>query len=651
MPNNFLNSLGMIANPVERWLTLAHDPEFLESDFSIQYECFLEIYKNWDHSKFPPPPAWVPSEDEIARTNLHKFIAELGLKNYQDLRAWSIENRESFWARVIDKLSIQFAVKPQRVTDPHSKAHSPDWLPGAKFNIAASCFGAGDQAPAIIYQSESGISSTTTYGDLKRDAMVVARSLQKIGLSKGDAVAIDMPMNVESVAIYLGVVLAGCAVVSIADSFAPTEIATRMRISKAKLIFTQDQILRSGKFLPLFAKVKEAGDTPAIVLPVEPGTALKESLRVQDKSWDDFLLRDENPDFHPVLCEPDTIINILFSSGTTGDPKAIPWTHVTPIKCASDGFFHHDIRPGNIVAWPTNLGWMMGPWLLFATLLNKGTIALYGGTPLGRDFGLFIQNKGVQILGLVPSIVKAWRNSKCMEKLDWGRIKLFSSTGECSNFEDYLYLMSLAHYRPVIEYCGGTEIGGGFLTGTLLQPASPATFSTTALGVDVKIMQDGELYVVPPSIGLSNSLLNKSHEEVYFSGTPTLQDGTKLRRHGDQMEALPQGYFRALGRADDTMNLGGIKVSSAEIERSLVSVEGVSETAAVAENPPGGGPSLLKIFYVLKPGFSLDESHVLTQFQKSISTQLNPLFKVNKVQRIDSLPRTASNKVMRRLLR
>jgi acetyl-CoA synthetase len=242
--------------------------------------------------------------------------------------------------------------------------------------------------------------------------------------------------------------------------------------------------------------------------------------------------------------------------------------------------------------------------------------------------------------------------------LDWSSIKMFSSTGECSNSDDYLYLMSLAGYRPIVEYCGGTEIGGGYISGTIVQPASPATFSTPSYGLDFYILDDrgersknGELFIVPPSIGLSNTLLNKDHHEVYYADTPPGPRGELLRRHGDETEELPGGYYRGHGRADDTMNLGGIKVSSTEIERALSSVEGVVETAAVAFNPPQGGPSLLVVYVVTKPSAPTDNDLFKKEMQRAIATRLNPLFKIHDVVRVAALPRTASNKVMRRVLR
>ncbi|MCY4569334.1 MAG: AMP-binding protein, partial [Candidatus Poribacteria bacterium] len=379
----------------------------------------------------------------------------------------------------------------------------------------------------------------------------------------------------------------------------------------------------------------------------------------------DFLSDTET--FTTVPCHPDAHTNILFSSGTTGEPKAIPWTHTTPIKCAADSYLHHDIHANDVLAWHTNLGWMMGPWLIYASLINKATIALYdGGSPTSRDFGVFVQNAKVSMLGVVPTLVRAWKNTECMRGLDWRAIRAFSSTGECSNPEEMLYLMSLAGYKPVIEYCGGTEIGGGYVTGTRVQPAAPSTFTTPALGLDFLLYDDhgnpsdnGEVFIVPPSLGLSTSLLNADHDEVYFAGTPR----SNLRRHGDAIERLGSKFeddpwltgmkYRVHGRVDDTMNLSGIKVSSAAIEEVLNVIDGIQETAAVAVSPEDGGPSQLVIYTVLVASESgkPTKQEIHDTLQVELSQHLNPLFRIHDVVIVDALPRTASNKVMRRLLR
>jgi acetyl-CoA synthetase len=654
--NDILTGLERIPDRTaadEAWSVITREILTRDIPFAVHLLLYETVYRGWDSSE-GPPPAWLPTREEIEGSNIAALCRKHGLRGYPDLYKWSCDRRSQFWSAVIESLEIRFASPPSETLDISRGLEAPDWLPGARLNIADSCFQASGESPAIVYQAEDEELRTMTYDELDALSNRVANSLSGIGLSKGDPMAIAMPMTVEAVAAYMGIVKAGCVVVSIADSFSSEEIATRLRISGAKTVLTQDVILRGGKTIPMYQRVADAGAAVAIVIPA--GEMVQVTLRDADREWRDFLAGDES--FENLVCYPSDPVNILFSSGTTGDPKAIPWTHTTPIKCAMDGLLHQNIKPGDVVAWPTNIGWMMGPWLIFASLLNRATIALHYGAPNTREFCVFVQDAKVQMLGVVPSLVKVWRAIDAVDGLDWSAIKVFSSTGEASNARDYLYLMSLANYRPVIEYCGGTEIGGGYVSGTVVQPASPSTFSTPSLGLvmylldeDAKEAVNGEVFLVPPSIGLSTSLLNRDHHEVYFADTPKGPKGETLRRHGDQMEWLDGGYSRCQGRADDTMNLGGIKVSSAEIERAVSGVDGLVETAAIAFDPPDGGPSLLVIYAVRDPGVSIDAPALRMAMHKAISKNLNPLFKIHDVVTIDALPRTASNKVMRRVLR
>jgi acetyl-CoA synthetase len=607
----------------------------------------------WDESR-GPFPAWSPSEEVLQTCNEGAAMAELNFNSYDAFHAWSIDHREAFWSLAIEKLSIQFRTKPTAVADLSQGAEHPVWLPGCKLNIVESCFSAPPNSPAIIFQGRDGSLQSMTVRELESLTNRVANGLSALGLQRGDRIAVVLPMTVASVAIYLGTIKLGAAIVSIADSFMPKEIAARLEQGEATVIFTQDFICRGGKTHRLYERVTAAGAPTTIVIP--DGGPLEITLREGDLSWDVFLSDDDS--FEALPCGPDDAINILFSSGTTDAPKAIVWHQTTPIRCATDGYFHQNIQPGDVIAWPTNLGWMMGPWLIFASLMNRATMALSCEVPTSRGFGQFIADARVTMLGVVPSLVSAWRTSGCLEGLDWHAIKVFSSTGECSNPTDYLWLMSRAGYRPVIEYCGGTEIGGAYITGTVMRPSSPATFNTLALGLDATIVDElgssakaGEMYIIPPSIGLSSRVLNRDHHEQYFAGSPNRDGEEILRRHGDEMESLPGGYFRALGRADDTMNLGGIKVSSVAIERALCALPDVREAAAVAAEPTGGGPSHLIIYAVAAiVGNGLNDN-LLAAMRKAIKEEVNPLFKIHQLILVESLPRTASNKVMRRVLR
>jgi acetyl-CoA synthetase len=600
-----------------------------------------------------PRPAWTPDPETIARANVTHAAADLGLSSYPAFHRWSVEHRERYWELAIRRLGICFREPYGCVLD-HSAPTRPRWLPGASLNIVDSCFAAPPGSPAILYDDGTGRIESTPLEELRHGVARVANALRDGGVLPGDAVAVILPMSAWAVALYLGIIAAGAEVVSIADSFASAEIATRLRISSPKLVFTQDEVVRGDRHLPLYPRVTAAGAPPTVVLPL--GAEQAHPLRPCDQDWSAFLSDDAHLTTTPR--RPDDPLNVLFSSGTTGDPKAIPWDHTTPIKAAADAHFHHDVHPGDVLCWPTTLGWMMGPWLIFAALLNRATLAIYGQSPLEAGFERFVQEAGVTMLGLVPSMVRAWRGNGCMKGADWSAIRAFSSTGECSNAADMLYLMHLAGYRPVIEYCGGTEIGGGYITGTVVQPCVPAAFTTPALGLDVEVLgedgqpqPEGEVFLRGPSIGLSTRLLNGDHEAVYFAGAPTAADGTPLRRHGDELCRLPGSYYRMLGRCDDTMNLGGIKVACVEIERVLNSVEGVVETAAVGAPEAGGGPCRLVVFAVPRPGSDLPAETLRAAMQGAIRDRLNPLFRLSEVRLVPSLPRTASQKILRRELR
>ena len=299
---------------------------------------------------------------------------------------------------------------------------------------------------------------------------------------------------------------------------------------------------------------------------------------------------------------------------------------------------------------------------------------------------------------------------------------------QASNAEDAHWLMSRAGYKPVMEYCGGTEVAGAFCGGTLLHPCVPAAFATCTLGFELLLLSEGgggeprsmararacgrgEVAVRAPALGASQTLLNRDHYEVYYSAMPTVAvaRGVRmpLRRHGDEFEVMAGlGYYRAHGRTDDTMNLGGIKVrdvlccadsappshvcclparvawclepvpglavarkedqrdcvptvnlfavqvGSVELERVCVEhVACVDQAAAISAPEKGGGPERLHLFLVLGGLCVADAGGLAAECQDALRKHLNPLFRVQQVHVCDALPRNASNKVMRRLLR
>lgn len=644
--------------PAEAWQLISRDILPNYSSFDIHLILYSALFPTW-HNHPETAPAWLPTDEIIQSANISRLMATLNLSSLNELHAFSTQHPEAFWLVMTKTLSIQFDEPPLSTVDLSQGVESPRWFPGAKMNIAASCFQADPQQPAIFFNDDAGALQHWTYGQLNSLTNQIANSLIEKGYTAGEAIGIAMPMNQYAIAIYLGILKMGGIVVSIADSFSADEIATRLVIAQAKAIFTQDVSPWGDKQIPLYPKVKQAcliaglsQKVNIISLPFQHSEP--QDKREEDLTWESFL--STNATFTSVALDPMSPCNILFSSGTTGTPKAIVWNHTTPIKAGSDAYLHQNIQPEDVLAWPTNLGWMMGPWLIFAALLNRASIAIYTGAPKDRAFGQFIQQARVTMLGVVPTLVATWRQSRCMENLDWQHIKLFSSTGECSNAEDMLYLMSLAQYKPVIEYCGGTEIGGAYITSTIIQPNHPSLFGTKAMGIDFMVLDEnnqpaetGEVALIPPSIGLSTTLLNADHHQVYFEEMPKIASQQTLRRHGDQVKIHPNGYFSILGRVDDTMKLGGIKISAAEIERTISGIEAIIEVAAIAIPPSIQGPARLVIYAATAS--HLSKESVMKQMQQRINAELNPLFKIYDVVFVSELPKTASNKIMRRVLR
>ncbi|GJM98913.1 hypothetical protein PR202_ga15965 [Eleusine coracana subsp. coracana] len=267
----------------------------------LYYGCFAGFSS-------PTPPAWTPDPEEAALTNVGRILEARGrefigdaykdpVASFSDIHKFSNENPEAYWKMVFEEMGIEFSVKPSCILRESDAYPGGEWLPGAVLNAAANCVtakpGRNSDDVAIVWRDEGKDSDPLNYvtlEELRRQDSLVANALDALDLPKGSAIAIDMPMNVNAVVIYLGIVLAGYVVVSIADSFAAPAIMTRLKISEAKAIFTQDYILRGDKELPLYSRVVEAKAPMAIVIPVRGSFQIK-GLRVGDLSWQDFLGR------------------------------------------------------------------------------------------------------------------------------------------------------------------------------------------------------------------------------------------------------------------------------------------------------------------------------------------------------------------------
>ena len=333
---------ALAGSPEARWREAARCILRPDHPFALHQLLYRAIYGS------AGGPVFFPERADIEHAHMTALRRELGLDSHAALFAWSVAEREAFWERTVARLGIRFRKPYTQLLDLSQGVEAPKWFVGAEMNIAESCFQAPADQTAIVFQREGGRLEQISFGDLEALCDRVAGGLCALGFAPGDQIAVAMPMTAESVAIYLGIIKAGCAVVAIADSFAAPQIATRLQIGEAKAIFTQDVILRGGRELPLYPRLVAAEAPLTIVLPgrIE---GLTETLRPGDLRWDEFLQADAIS--AAVVCDPDATTNVLFSSGTTGDPKALPWAHVNPIKCGADAHYHQDVHPGDVVAW------------------------------------------------------------------------------------------------------------------------------------------------------------------------------------------------------------------------------------------------------------------------------------------------------------
>ena len=244
-----------------------------------------------------------------------------------------------------------------------------------------------------------------------------------------------------------------------------------------------------------------------------------------------------------------------------------------------------------------------------------------------------------------------------MESYDWSACGPVSSTGEASNPADYGIPDGAWRDKPVIEYIGGTEIGGGFIAGTVVQPAIPSTFTTPTLGLDIRILDDDG--TTAPSASSSScrrrsgsrpSCSNRDHHEVYFAGVPAVA-GSHCAGTATTSSAWRAGYYRAMGRVDDAMNLGGIKVCSAELERTVAGLRACPRSPPLrflrkAAVPAGSSCSSFR-----RTASTWTAKRSRSRCSRRSPPSSNPLFKIHDVVPIEELPRTASAKVMRRELR
>ena len=618
------------------------------------------------------PIAWTPSQDIIERAQLSKFMRQVGVSTFDEVYRYSIADVEKFTAEVLRFLDIKFDPPYEKLLDLSNGIEFPNWCAGAGLNITEMCLDRWQtdemkDQPAVIWEGEEGEVRQVSYAELKRDVESCAAGLRLNGLGKGNAIAIHLPMMIETVIALLAINRIGAIAVPVFSGYGVEAIASRINAVEAKAIFTCDGFSRRGKDVDAFSIAKEAISHSPTIQKVFVVHRLKDDAGLIEKKFTDWnalmkhgSLAGWQRSFPDSTLAEDPLI-ILYTSGTTGKPKGIAHTHASfPIKAAQDMAFGTDVGKGTRVSWLTDLGWMMGPWLIYGALINGATICIYDGAPdfpeADRMWEFAAKHK-VEILGISPTLIRslATHGDELPKKHDLSNLRAFASTGEPWNPAPWWWLFEKVgdSKLPIINYSGGTEISGGILMNNFLTPIKPCGFSAPCPGMDAVILNEagkpvgagevGELAIKQPWIGMARGFWNEP--ERYLETYWNRFEGVWV--HGDWAMRDADGHYFILGRSDDTLKVAGKRVGPAEVESILVAHESVAEAAVIGVPDKIKGTKMIA-FCVLKDAENDDlEKELKTLVAKDMGKPLAP----SRIHFVSAIPKTRNAKVMRRVIR
>ena len=613
---------------------------------------------------------WEPSPEAIAKSRLKRFMDQHGIGTFVELLKRADEDIEWFWDAAIKDIDIAFYRHYDKVVDlSEGKAWAKWWI-GGRMNIVQSCLDRhrdreSTDKVAIIWEGEPGDVRKLTYGELDQQVCKLAGALRRLGVRPGDRVGIFMPMCPEVAVSVLATAKVGAVIIPLFSGYGAEAIASRLRDGEAKVLICADGFYRRGQVVPM----KEMADKALVSCPTVTRVIMHRRVvrevpwtHGRDNVWE-VLLEDE-PEHAPTHeLDPEDPLMIIYTSGTTGKPKGTLHVHGGfPVKTAQDMAHGFDIGEDDTVFWYTDIGWMMGPWLIFGSLLLGATMVLYEGTPdypAADRLWRMVADHQVTVLGVSPTLVRGLmtHGDEVPAHHDLTSLRILGGTGEPWNPDPFhWFFKNIGGGRiPVINYTGGTEISGGILCGNVITRLRPCSFAGPVPGIAADVVDPegnsvrgevGELVIRNPWPGMTRGFWGdrQRYIDTYWSRF----EGVWV--HGDWAYVDPEdGLWYVLGRSDDTIKVAGKRLGPAEVESVLVGHPSVAEAAAIGVPDELKGEALV-CFVILRPNRQASDE-LAAELQDLVATALGKPLRPKAVHFVVDLPRTRNAKILRRVVK